>query len=693
MSKRTELKTEFFGISAINSLIANVSSPRAVMDVSHFSGRPALLTPDEPFMKSGIEYELGKTINHPTVPQDCTVKAIIPRYREYGFAPPEVTLLVEYERAGNLYIDIIHVPAYNSTHNVFGYRLHYTEELQNLQFNSPLAKDTVLAASDSYGPEGCYMYGLNANTVFMSHPSVSDDGYVISESFAKRAAMFGVTKRVINITKNTIPVNVNGDMEHFKFIPEPGDYVRPDGLLCATRERNDWFSVSDLNSRNLCQVDMTFDTLTYVPPGSYVLDVKVIRGNYHKSEFSPKMTEQMDQHAAMYINYCKNVYQKYEQLINEKKSIYGSLDKIRTTGPCHRHVTDCGILVRHSESGRNKLSYRKLPIDQYRIEVTLGTVLVPGMGSKLTDKSAAKGVSCLILPDEHMPVDKYGNRADVISDPNSTISRMNNARADELYLGAACRDNWMRLVQTYTQHYGPHFIENMPDEAVEEVRAFLAGFYKLINSESENHMLSLNPEEVRQHLHKFNRLTMLEIFYPTDNERNIVDVIDSIEASIYAPLCDKVTYVNGKGETKTTVEDVRIGRSYIMFLEKIANTYSAVSSSKVNNFGFPVKGTNVDKHRYPHSLTPTKLPGETEKRIFASFLEPEGPAEIQDLAMSPNSHKTLYRHALESDKAFDTEFNINRSEIDYGQTTSLQLLHHVFVGAGFDFEHRKGNDQ
>lgn len=61
--------------------------------------------------------------------------------------------------------------------------------------------------------------------------------------------------------------------------------------------------------------------------------------------------------------------------------------------------------------------------------------------------------------------------------------------------------------------------------------------------------------------------------------------------------------------------------------------------------------------------------------------------------MSPNSHKTLYRHALESDKAFDTEFNINRSEIDYGQTTSLQLLHHVFVGAGFDFEHRKGNDQ
>lgn len=388
MSKRTEIKAEFLGFSAINPFIANVSSNRAVMDWSHCSQIPPLLYPQEPILKTGIEYELGQTINHPKAPQDCTVKAIIPRYREYNFAPPEVTLLVEYERAGLLYIDIIRVPAYNSTHNTFGYSQNYTEALQELQFNSPLPKDTILAAANSYGREGCYMMGLNANVAFMSHPSVSEDGYVISESFSKRGAMLGITKRVININKNTTPVNVNGDLDNFKFIPELGDMVRPDGLLCATRERNDWFSISDLNSRNLCQVDMTFDTLTYVSPNSRVLDVKVIRGNYHKSEYSSKMTEQLDHQAAMYINYCKSVYQKYEQLIAEKKSIYGSLDKIRTTGACHRHVTDCGILVRHAETGKNKLSYRKLPVDQYRVEITVSTVIIPGMGAKLTDKHA-----------------------------------------------------------------------------------------------------------------------------------------------------------------------------------------------------------------------------------------------------------------------------------------------------------------
>lgn len=693
MSNRTEIKAEFLGISAINPFVANVSSPRSCMDCSHFSQRPSLLAPDEPIIKTGIEYELGKTIDHPTVPQDCTVKAIIPRYSEYGFAPPEVTLIVEYERAGTLYIDIIHVPAYNSNHNVFGYRQGYTSALESLQFNSALPKDTVLAAADSYGSDGCYKYGLNANAVFMSHPSVSDDGYVISESFAKRAAMFGVTKRVINITKNTIPVNLNGTMEDFKFIPELGGLVRPDGLLCATRERNDWFSVSDLNSRNLSQVDMTFDNLTYVNPGSYILDVKVIRGNYHKSEFSSKMTEQLDNMAAMYINYCTKVANGYERLIKEKKTLYGSLDKIRTTGPCHRHVTDCSILVRHAETGRNKLSHRKLPIDQYRVEVTIANVIIPGMGSKLTDRAAAKGVNCLILPDNQMPVDKYGNVADVMSDPNSTVSRMNNARAYEAYTGAASRDNWMRLRQTYTQRYGPEFVEAMTDEQLEEIRAYLVGFHRLINSESENFYLSLNSEELRADLRKCKSFGYLSIYYPPDNERNVTDVIDDMDKTIYAPLYDTVTYVNGKGETHTTVQPVRMGVMYMMFLEKIANTYSAVSSSKVNNFGFPVKGTNVDKFRYPHSLTPTKLPGETEKRIFASFLNAEGPAEIQDLAMNPNSHKALYRHALESDKAFDVDYNIDREANPYDQTKSLQLLHHVFTAAGFDFEHREDNTQ
>lgn len=687
MSQRTEIKLEFLGISGINNFIASMSSPRGSMDASHFSGSHALITPDENLIKSGIEYELGKTINHPVSQEDCVVKAIIPRYKVPGRTPPEITLIVQYEKNDKIVIDIIHVAAQNSTHGYFGYTQEYTPELLNLQYGDPLPKGTVLAAAASYGEEGTYRYGLNANVVFMSHPSCSDDGYVISESFAKRAGYLSMSKRVINITKNTIPVNVNGDENHFKFIPDLGEYVRPDGLLCATRERNDWFSISDMNTRNLCEVDMSFDTLHYVNPGSFVMDVKVVRGNYLKSEFSSRMTEQLDAQAEMYINYCRAVQQQYEKIISNLKAVFSSTDHVITTGECHRHVTDCIILVRHADSGKSRLMYRKLPIDQYRVEVTVGTVMIPGLGAKLTDRMAAKGVVCAVLPDDQMPVDEHGNIADIISDPNSTVSRMNVGRSYEHYLGAVSRDNWQRLRSRWINQYGPHFTQLLEDSDVESVRGMFQKLGGMLNSESLGYFTEATTEELRHYIGKCERLKGLEMFYPPDNERNIVDVINDIQASEFAPHFGKVTYVNGQGQRVTTVENVLMGVMYYMFLEKVANTYSAVSSSKVNNFGFPVKSTTTDKYRYPHSLTPTKITGETENRILNSFMDPEGPADIQDLSMNPNSHKLLYKHALESHSAFDTNFNIDREDNPYSQTKSLQLMHHVTIAAGFDFEH------
>ena len=173
-------------------------------------------------------------------------------------------MFVEYTRDGKLYLDYIDVPLYKSSHNFFGYPLERTEELANAHYNVVIPKGTILGKTASYGREGSYNYGLNANVVFMSHPSVSDDGFVVSESFAKRSAFTSYRKSVINIGKNTIPLNLNGDEELFKFLPGIGEAVRLDGMLCALRDRNDWFSVYDLTNRGLAEVDSVFDNPTYV---------------------------------------------------------------------------------------------------------------------------------------------------------------------------------------------------------------------------------------------------------------------------------------------------------------------------------------------------------------------------------------------------------------------------------------------
>lgn len=680
---KTELKLEFLGTSGVNSFVANVSSPRAIMDNSHFSSHIPLINPDSKVVKSGIEYELGKYINHCVVENDCIVKAIIPRYKEYGIVNiPTYTLLVEYEENNELYLDYINVDTYVSNHTFFGYELKETDDLFNLTYNSVLNKDTILSKANSFGKDGDYKYGLNANIAFMSHPSVAEDGFVVSESFLQRAKFTSIIKRVINITKDTIPINLYGDNNIYKFIPNIGENVRPDGLLCALRQRNDWFSISDLNVRNLSEPDLIFDNLTYVNPNSKVIDIKVIRGNYGKKEYTDKITEQLDQYAEMLVNYYRNVIKSYENYFNEKKQIYGNIDSIKLTPKMHRFITDCYIKVDIGTSTKHKLCYRKVPIDQYRIEITTINTITPNIGFKITDLHAAKGVICKILPDECMPVDKNGNRADIITDSMATISRMNLGRAYEAYLGAVSRDCRQHLIKVFSNK------KQITEEDIIYFYNYIKGLYTLINNDMVEFIDSLNKDELINHLREI--LTdNLYIYYPPDNEYNITDVISNIENSIYKPINDKVKYIDEFNRLVETKDNVRIGNLYIMFLEKIASTYNAVSSSKVNNFGFPIKGSNSDKVKYLHNLTPTKIFGETEIRILTSFMGKEAIGDLIDITLNPVSHKFIIKNILENDKAFDVNFDVDRNMVEYGQTKSLAILTHMFNAAGFNFEYEE----
>jgi DNA-directed RNA polymerase beta subunit len=661
------------------------------MDFSHFNSHLPLINPDENVVKSGIEYELGKYINDIRVERDSLVKGVVRRYSGYFNNESSCTLFTEYEEDGYIFLDCIEVDTYKNNHAFFGYKLHPTEDLESISYNSPLKNGTVLAKADSLGKSGSYKYGLNASVVLMSHPSVSEDGYVVSESFAKRAKFHSITKRVINVSKSDILINLYGDDSVFKFIPDIGENVREDGLLCATRKRNDFFSISDLTAANIKEVDHIFDNLLYVNTNSKVLDIKVVKGNYSKKvdlDANNEVTKQLDFYAEMLNNYYRSIVNTYEEIMKEKKAIYGENGRIRLTPRLHRLLTDAHIKGNIIPKGGFKVCYRKRPIEQYWIEVTTISEITPNYGFKLTDKHAAKGVICRILPDECMPIDELGNRADVISDSTSTISRMNLGRSYEIYLGAVSRDCRHHLINTFMDKYGANYLQSLNKDDYVYIKEYLHGLYSLINPEMSEFISGLNDKDLVDHCREV--LTdNLYIYYPTDNETNIVQVIENIEASIYKPHNGKVTYTDELGRKVTTKENIRIGQSYFMFLEKIANDYSAVSSGFVNSFGFPIKATGIDKNKYPHSLTPTKTMGETEVRIFTSFMHPEAIADMLDMSLNPLTHKSVVKEILGSPVAFDNKFNIDRDKIPYGQTKSLMLFRHITNSFGFDYEYIK----
>lgn len=689
MGNRTELKHEFLGTSADNSHISGVSGPRAVMHTSHFAAHLPLLNPDERLIKSGIEYEMGKYINDVRAENDCIVKAIIPRYKEYGVEPPSTSVFVEFEKDYDdgkglqTVIDIIDVPAFKSNSSVFGYNLTPTEILTNASYGQPIRRDDLLAKADSYGKEGSYNAGLNANVVFMSHPSVSEDGFVVSESFCQRAKSLMITKRVININKNTIPLNSYGDDTNHQFMPNIGQMLTPSGLLCALRDRNDFFSVYDLNNNNLRELDV-FDTPTYVPIDSTVIDIQVIRGN-SKPEFSTFMTRQLDEYAQMLINFYSRITATYEQIMEEKRRMYGSIDNVRLSPSTHRFITDCYVKLQASLNRKNTIVHRKLPIDQYRVEITCRSVITPDKGFKLADFHGHKGLICAILPDHEMPVDSNGVRAEVISDSATTISRMNPGRAYESYLGGVSRDNKAALIHELSKFFGSAALKHITIDIANYAKVYLKGLYAQINTDLITFIDSLNEEELIAHTRKVIEES-LSLYFPPDNERNVIDVIRDNSLSKYRPHIGKVSYVNADGVTVQTKDDIQIGVLYFLVLEKIANLFSAVSSSKVNNFGLPVKGSNVDKHRYPHSQTPNKFLDESSNRILISHIG-SAVADMIDLAQNPVAHKALYKEMLQSPHVYNTQYDINRQEIEYGQTKPLQIINHMFTATGFVMEY------
>lgn len=681
----TGLRHEFLSLAADNPFVANNSSPRAVMHNSHNSSRVSLVTPETKVLLTGIEGELGKYINDVRVDEDVTVKAVIARRRELGDMNPEVVLIVEYEKNNQIWLDLIEVPFYRSNHTYFGYRMHPTPELSDIGYNEPIAAGTVLARTDSLADDGTYAYGVRANAVAMSHPAVAEDGFAVSESFIKKTKFTTMSTKIIHLNRNTIPLNINGTSEVYKFLPSIGERVRPDGLLCATREANKWFSITDLNNDSLAEVDYTFDELIYVPTDSIVVDLKVTRTNYRRPAFTPQMAEQLNYEAECQNNFYREVVSRYESIIRDMSKIYTDLNAVRQTGRLRSYIRDC-ILKRDIPNDGCHVVRRKVPVEQYCIEVTTMSIASLGIGSKLAGLHGDKGVITAILKDEDMPVDENGVRADIIVDDSAFNSRMIMGAIYELYMGAYARDNTNRIRNNLINKYGKDYKHCLTTEDYKEIYRYLKEVYSYVNTDMVKFIRGLKGEELSQHINEVLD-DMIRFFIPPNNEYNIVDMVEAIEKTEYRPHMGKVSYLDELGNYVTTKNDVRIGNKYILVLDKTADNHSAVSSAKVNSFNLPIKGGRADKHKYPHSLTPTTTISETEGRILASYANPELLAELMDSALNPITHKFVIKSILENDKAFSNKFEVDRKVNPYGKTKPLMLLEHVFGAYGFRYKY------
>jgi hypothetical protein len=698
-----ELHPELLNVCGMNPLDAHNSSSRKQMFASHLGQCLVINGATEKRLQSGTEREFGKYTFSTKIPVDCQVIQIIDRYREtHGLDSvlkdkrdnPETIII--YEDIKTKEVGYVSVEGHTSNHSYFGFKNKMSPELARLHRDSSIKAGTILTNSPSIDEDGNYKYGRECNIAYMSHPATSEDGILISQSVLREFGFKKYETRVVEFGNKSFPLNLYGDENIFKAFPDIGDYIRGDGLLMGLRpyEKTDQsydreLALVEQSVYDLMEVDHVFDRLVYADgPTGRVVDIRV----HHdiKATNSPTPIG-MDTQALRY-DQARRIF--YGEIV----SVWRRLERdrresLRLTPEFHALVRDA-LAVVHETNERVFKLYRKAPLDDWRIEFTIEYDVVPTIGFKLTDSAGGKGVICHVVPDDHMPMDADGNRADIVMDPNSTVSRMNLSRIYEQYINAHSRD-----VSKQIRHWfgiGEHdretihkvqTIERQNKAVFDQAWNYLLGYYEIVSPLM--HAWFIGGQYLRTQAEHLTEVIKkgIYIWKPTNCPRESSDIVRMLEAS-YPSTYGPVTYVGNSGRRVTTKVPVRIGSVYIILLEKTADDWSAVSSGKTQHYGVLAQVGNQDKYAQPYRSQPIRAFGEAEIRIAASYAGQRVTAEIMDRNNNPESHKSIVYSILEAPEPTNIYNAVDRSKIPYGGSRPLQLVKHILACYGVRFVYK-----
>ena len=283
-----------------------------------------------------------------------------------------------------------------------------------------------------------------------------------------------------------------------------------------------------------------------------------------------------------------------------------------------------------------------------------------------------------------MPIDKDGNRADIVMDGNATVDRMNWGRLFEQYLNAASRDITKRIREMLGVGHYSELHESNPN--FDQAWALLMDYYATCSSRMKNHFMDPQMDRLGHLRHVMKN--GIYLYIPPENEILFPDMVRAIQKK-YPPTYGKIQYVDMAGKQVTTKEDIRVGSVYVILLEKTGDDWTAVSSGVLQHFGVLGPIPKSMKYTKPVRLQPVRAIGESEARIYVSYAGPDITADIMDRNNSAVSHGAMVDSILSADKPSNIEKGIDRSIFKLGGSKPLQIVKHVLECAGMEFIYKK----
>lgn len=391
ISEINEMDPELLSIHALNFSVSQDSSARSQMFSSHFSQRLVINGATEKRIQTGVEQDMSQYTFSIKMPVDGQIIRVIERYPstlDRDSIPFSPETLVIYEDTQTKEIGCFSIPKYASYHQYFGFPYAIKDAVNSLKPGNFIPANTIFADSPAVSENQGYKYGIELNMCFMSHPAVSEDGVMISRDILDKLKFKVYETRTIEFGNSSFPLNLYGSKDIYKPFPEIGEMIRDDGILMMLRRYDYDLMPVEMSVFDVMEPDFTFDQATYVRgAGGRVVDIKVYRDNTETSQTPSGIMEHVEKYSRGLQRFYREVIETERQIAYDRKKKFGSAN-LSLKPDLHRLIVE-GMAITAESNTRssqklNKL-YRKVPLDDYRIEFVIEYELQPTYGFKLTD--------------------------------------------------------------------------------------------------------------------------------------------------------------------------------------------------------------------------------------------------------------------------------------------------------------------
>lgn len=577
--------------------------------------------------------------------------------------------------------DYLEYETYCSHHTSFGFEfVPVKENLRMVQPGEVIPRNTRLNRSPGVTPEGDYIYSTNTETIFMSHHGVTEDGFIVSQEWCEENKTTGFGKIAIIVPKGKYPTNTYGDDKRYRPLPLPGERIRPDGLLMALREYDDFLGAVEMTPKAMGEYDYFFDEKYFIEAGAEnarVVDIDVWMSDGDKVDLPPEFMKKEYGEDDIITRLWKSKVRYLEEIVKVYKRICREFPKGKLpplSKKLHRLVTDA-IVFTSSPEGKRRFRVKKQSIPTLYIEISFMYDITPTIGYKLTTDYGMKGVICKIKPRSEMPRYPNGTIADLIVDGFSISNRMNPSMFIEHYCNYVAKQRVEIPIKE-------RLSKDTSREAYEWAYDLLCRYYRAVTPvyldkiESQNWSFNRVKEHVDSVV-KDKIFAYLPPYTPGLGAEQVKRLRDTFPEPV-----EHVSWVTDIGEEVVSQGPAMIGEVKVMVLEKTGHDWGAVDIAKRQAHGVPTKPSGRDRYNLPFRKIPFRLFGEAEIRNYAGIVGGEWAADMLDRANNPKAQEYIWSHVIAAENPTDMEISVDRELIPLGNSMSLNYLNNMLYCSG-----------